>query len=195
MARLQRIGFWLTVIGTHVQLATDRDRSTGDAAQADRDFADQLRSLFDQGLRLAIGMLNDQQEAEDAVQEALIVAWRKGRSIKEPEKLGSWFSGVVANQCRNARRDSWFSRVVLGLPENLPTRSEESGAVMGEDLRSAVARLPYKDRLVVVLYFYLDMPLEKVAVSTGASVSATRARLYRAIKRLRPGIDIEEELT
>ncbi len=186
--------FSRTVIGTDVQLVTDRERSTNDEAQADRDFADQLRSLVDQGLRLAIGMLNDTQAAEDAVQEALIVAWRKGRSIRQPEKLGSWFSGVVANQCRNVRRGTWVSRVVLGLPDNLTTRSEEPADVFGQDLRRAVARLPHKDRLVVVLYFYLDMPIEKVAASAGDSIPATRARLYRAIKRLRPGVDIEEEL-
>ena len=184
----------MTVIGKDVQLVTDRERSKNDQVQSDRDFGDQLRSLFDRGLRVALGMLNDTHAAEDAVQEAMVVAWQKGRSIREPEKLGSWFAGVVANQCRNARRGSWFSRVVVGLPEHLTTRSDEAGAVVGQDLRRAVARLPHKDRLVVVLYFYLDMPLDQVAASTGASVSATRARLYRAIKRLRPGVDIEEEL-
>jgi DNA-directed RNA polymerase specialized sigma24 family protein len=47
---------------------------------------------------------------------------------------------------------------------------------------------------VVVLYFYLDMPLEEVAAATNKSVGATRARLYRSIKKLRPGVDVEEAL-
>ena len=51
-----------------------------------------------------------------------------------------------------------------------------------------------QDRLVVVLYFYLDMPLEEVAVVAGSSVGATRARLYRAINKLRPDLAVQEAL-
>jgi DNA-directed RNA polymerase specialized sigma24 family protein len=47
---------------------------------------------------------------------------------------------------------------------------------------------------VVVLYFYLDMPLEEVAAIMGSSTGAARARLYRAISKLRPGVAIEEAL-
>jgi DNA-directed RNA polymerase specialized sigma24 family protein len=47
---------------------------------------------------------------------------------------------------------------------------------------------------VVVLYFYLDMPVDEVATVAGSSVGATRARLYRAIKKLRPSIAVEEAL-
>jgi len=64
----------------------------------------------------------------------------------------------------------------------------------GADLRREVARLRYQDRLVVVLFFYLDMPLDEVAAATRSSVGATRARLYRAVKKLRPGLDVEEAI-
>lgn len=64
----------------------------------------------------------------------------------------------------------------------------------GADLRRAIAKLAHEDRLVVVLYFYLDMPLEEVAAVTGKSAGAARARLYRAVGKLRPGVAIEEAL-
>jgi RNA polymerase sigma-70 factor (ECF subfamily) len=64
----------------------------------------------------------------------------------------------------------------------------------GADLRRAVSRLRHEDRLVVVLYFYLDMPLEDVAAVVGVSVSAVRARLYRSIRKLRPDLDPQEAL-
>jgi DNA-directed RNA polymerase specialized sigma24 family protein len=57
-----------------------------------------------------------------------------------------------------------------------------------------VARLRHHDRLVVVLYFYLDMPLDDVAAVVGSSVGATRVRLYRAINKLRPDLAIQEAL-
>ena len=52
----------------------------------------------------------------------------------------------------------------------------------------------HDDCLVVALYFFLDMPLDEVAAVTGSSVGAARARLYRAIKKLRPDVAIEEAL-
>jgi DNA-directed RNA polymerase specialized sigma24 family protein len=66
--------------------------------------------------------------------------------------------------------------------------------VHGADVRRAISRLGYDDRLAVVLYFYLDMPLDEVATVAGRSVGATRARLYRAIRKLRPDVAIEEAL-
>jgi RNA polymerase sigma-70 factor, ECF subfamily len=80
------------------------------------------------------------------------------------------------------------------LPEQLSVVSAEEPTLRGTDLRRAVSRLRHADRLVVVLYFYLDMPLEDVAAVAGSSVGATRARLYRSIKRLRPDLSIQEAL-
>jgi DNA-directed RNA polymerase specialized sigma24 family protein len=80
------------------------------------------------------------------------------------------------------------------VPDHLAVVSAEENALRGADLRRAVACLRPKDRLVVVLYFYLDMPLSEVAAVTGSTLAATRARLYRSIQRLRPGVDFEEAL-
>jgi RNA polymerase sigma-70 factor (ECF subfamily) len=101
---------------------------------------------------------------------------------------------VVANKCRNARRRKWVADVRLGLPDQLSVVSGEERSLNGTDLRRAVARLRHADRLVVVLYFYLDMPLDDIAAVARSSVSATRARLYRSIRKLRPDLDLQEAL-
>jgi DNA-directed RNA polymerase specialized sigma24 family protein len=101
---------------------------------------------------------------------------------------------VVANNCRNARRRKWVADVRLGLPEQLSVVSGEERSLRGTDLRRAIARLRHEDRLVVVLYFYLDMPLEDVAAVARCSVGAARARLYRSVQRLRPELAVEEAL-
>ena len=157
-------------------------------------FADLLRPLIEPGFRLALAMLHDSQAAEDAVQEASFTAWRKLGRIHDRGRLRPWFLGVVANKCRNARRSKWSSAVNIGLPEEISVVSAEEPTLRGADLRRAVARLRHDDRLVVVLYFYLDLSLDEVASAVGSSVSATRARLYRSIKRLRPDLDVEEAL-
>ena len=177
-----------------MQRVADIEQFDGSRAAHDRAFAELLQPLIEPGFRLALAMLRDASAAEDVVQEASFTAWRKLGRIKDQGKLRPWFLGVVANKCRNARRSKWFAGVSLGVPEHLAVGSAEERAVRGADVRAGVARLRHDDRLVVVLFFYLDMPLEEVAAVAGSSVGATRARLYRAIHRLRPGLTIEEAL-
>jgi RNA polymerase sigma-70 factor, ECF subfamily len=163
-------------------------------AVSEQTFADLLHPLIEPGFRLALAMLHDPQAAEDAVQEASFTAWRKVARMRDQGKLRPWFLGVVANKCRNARRKKWVAGVSLGLPDQLSVASPEDQALRGADLRRAISRLGHADRLVVVLYFYLDMPLEEVAAIAGSSVGATRARLYRSVQKLRPDLDLQEAL-
>jgi RNA polymerase sigma-70 factor (ECF subfamily) len=176
-----------------MQQVADLKPTTASQPVSDSTFADLLKPLIEPGFRLALAMLHDAQAAEDAVQEASLTAWSKLGPMNSQGRLRPWFLGVVANKCRNARRSRWKG-VRLGLPEAISVASAEEGALRGADLRRAIARLRHNDRLVVVLYFYLDMPLEEVAAVTRSSLGATRARLYRSIKRLRPEIDLQEAL-
>jgi RNA polymerase sigma-70 factor (ECF subfamily) len=166
------------------------------AAQAisERAFADLLTPLIEPGFRLALAMLHDPQAAEDVVQDASFTAWHKLARIQDRDRLRAWFLGVVANKCRNARRRKWVADVRLGLPDQLSVASGEERSLSAADLRRAVARLRHEDRLVVVLYFYLDMPLDDIAAVARSSVGATRARLYRSIRKLRPDLDLQEAL-
>jgi RNA polymerase sigma-70 factor (ECF subfamily) len=160
---------------------------------SERAFSELVYPLVELGYRLACGMLHDAQAAEDAVQEASLTAWRKIGRVTDQDKFRSWFLSIVANECRNARRRKWTAAVTLGLPE-LVVRSSEERVLRGVDLRRALSQLNHRDRLVVVLYFYVDLPLEEVAPIIGSSVGATRARLYRSIHRLRPDLEIQEAL-
>jgi RNA polymerase sigma-70 factor (ECF subfamily) len=148
----------------------------------DASFELALEDAIGPGYRLACGMLHDPPAAEDAVQEAAIKAWRKRDRLREGAPLLPWFLGIVANECRNHFRRRWTS--VLVRPHvvvEMPAADLEAGA----DLRRELLLLSDPDRLVVVLYFHLDMSLEEIAAVTGRSVAAVRGRLYRAIHKLR----------
>ena len=84
------------------------------------------------------------------------------------------------------------SRCRAAVARSVPAPDES--VLLGADLRRAILSLPPGGRLVVVLFFYLDLPLEDVARVAGLSTSAARGRLYRSIKRLRPQLDPEEAL-
>jgi DNA-directed RNA polymerase specialized sigma24 family protein len=64
--------------------------------------------------------------------------------------------------------------------------------VRDADLRRALAGLGDEERLAVYVFFYLDLPLEEAAAVLGLSVPAARSRIYRAARRLRPSLELDE---
>jgi RNA polymerase sigma-70 factor, ECF subfamily len=177
-----------------VQHVLDSNPLITPLAGREKDFEDLILPLAERGYRLACAMLHDPNAAQDAVQEACLTAWRKLSSVRDRGRVRPWFFGIVVNECRNSRRLKWVASVNVGLPEELTVVSAEEKILRGADLRNAVNQLGKLDRLVVILFFYVDLPLEEVAVVLGSSVGAARARLYRAVKRLRPDLEIQEAL-
>jgi RNA polymerase sigma-70 factor (ECF subfamily) len=140
-------------------------------------------------------MLGDREAAEDAVQEASLNAWRNIRRLRrDTASLRPWFLTIVANQCRSMRRAPWWR--VLRLP-NFPERTGVSGPGNDErlDLENALRRLTDQQRLVLVLHYYLDLPMEEVAATLGISKAAAKTRVHRAVRALRPAIETTEAKT
>jgi RNA polymerase sigma-70 factor (ECF subfamily) len=146
-------------------------------------FADLLRPEYRTALRLAYGLLQDVDEAEDAVQEAAFSAWRRIGNLREGSSLRPWFLGIVANQCRTVKRSRWWSVTKAEPPD---TEAPATDLVASIDLRRALRRIGYDERLVLVLRYYLDMSFEDIATTLGISPKAARTRVERAIHRLRP---------
>jgi RNA polymerase sigma-70 factor (ECF subfamily) len=145
--------------------------------------------LVEPAIRLAYSMLGDRWEAEDAAQEAVTRAWRKLHQLRPGMPVRPWFLAIVVNHCRNIRRTRWFS--TIRIPDIFGGRPEPDLEKL--DLERALERLPAIDRHALFLHFYLDLPVDEVAVALRISSSAARARIYRACHRLRPDL-IEEDL-
>ena len=167
---------------------TLRDAMAGDPAAFDA----LLVPLLDPAYRLAAVLLGDRTEAEDAVQEAALKAWSRLRQLRgDRSRLRSWFLSVVANECKMSRRRSWWS--VVRMPElGGKGRSAEDAVVRAIDLQRAIRKLPEEDRVALFSYFYLDLPLDEAARVMRVPVGTAKSRIYRAARRLRPGIAVEE---
>jgi RNA polymerase sigma-70 factor, ECF subfamily len=153
-------------------------------------FAALVGPLVEPALRLAYSVLGDRAEAEDATQDALTSAWRKLHQLREGMPVRPWLLAIVINRCRNIRRTHWFHHVRV--PETSPAREVTDSGIERMDIDSAVARLPQRDRQALFLHFYLDLPIDEVALTLGISPSAAKGRIYRACQRLRPGLTGEE---
>ena len=155
-------------------------------------FATLVEPLLDPAYRLAAVMLADRSMAEDAVQEASIKAWRKlGQLRGEVGSLRSWFLSIVANECRMVRRQRWWSVTKLAEVTPLQVVKDQFDAT-STDLKTALLRLRPEERLPLVLYFYLDLPLEEVARTLELSPAAAKARIYRTARKLRSDLTLEE---
>jgi RNA polymerase sigma-70 factor (ECF subfamily) len=141
--------------------------------------------LIDHGFRLAFGMLHDREAAEDAVQEATVRSWRKLGNLRPGSEVRPWFLAIVANQCRTVARGRWWS--VLRLEGAGGSSSGfEDRIVRGADLRAALRKLTLDQREVLVLRYYLDLPLDEVAAITGVPVGTVKSRINRGLAAMRP---------
>ncbi len=174
-------------------LVLEQDWTLRDAVAGDPSAFDALLApLLDPAYRLATVLLDDRVEAEDVVQEAALKAWSKLDQLRgDRSRLRAWFLSIVANECRMARRRPWWA--VLRQPEvGREAASAEDRAVRDLDLQRAIGRLPGVDRLALFSYFYLDLPLDEAARVMGVPLGTAKSRIYRAARRLRPGVDLEE---
>ncbi len=84
---------------------------------------------------------------------------------------------------------------MIKLPDvHRPGRWSEERTLDSLDMRIAVGKLAEADRLLLFLYYGLDLPLEEVASILGLSSAGTKTRLYRILKRLRPALATREGL-
>jgi len=142
-----------------------------------------LDPILPLGYRLAFGMLRSEADAEDAVQDAALSAWRGFHRFRRDAELRPWFLTIVANRCRSLRRAPWYR--VLKLP-TLPSAGSLPGEdAEGIDLRRALDALPHGERLLIVLRFYLDLSYDQVGAVIGTSAKAAKSRTHRALARLR----------
>ena len=155
------------------------------AARADFDAL--IGPHLEAGYRTALAILQDPHHAQDAVQESAFKAWRKLHQLNEGSPARPWFLAIVANQCRSERRRRWWS--VIRVPEVPQPQNEVESESL--DIGRELAKLPREDRLALFLYFYLDLPLEEVGSVLGVSAGGAKTRVYRAAKRLRPGLEMD----
>jgi RNA polymerase sigma-70 factor, ECF subfamily len=143
-----------------------------------------LEPVLPAAYRLAVGLLQSHPDAEDALQEAVLKAWQHFGRFRHGSDPKPWLLTIVANECRRQRRTRW--RSVVKLPGSLEAKvGEPTADPETADLRRALYRLPYEQRLAVILRYYLDLSFGEVGQTLGVSTKAAKSRTYRALERLR----------
>jgi RNA polymerase sigma-70 factor (ECF subfamily) len=154
--------------------------------------AELLLAAVPEAHRLAASVLRDPVGAEDAVQDALLRAWNRRRSIRfelgEPQR---WFMRIVLNVCRDELRRRRRQPVSTVEPAAGPSVEAAWAAEEHADLERAIGRLTEDEQMVLGLRFGRDMTVPQIAIQTGLPEGTVKSRLHYALEHVRAALDAE----
>jgi RNA polymerase sigma-70 factor (ECF subfamily) len=158
----------------------------GGQVATDDVFAALTRRNVDAAYRLAWAILRDGSDADDATQDAFAIAWRKRSSLREPDRFEAWFGKILVNVCRDRLRRSMGGRVrpLEEAPE--ATVGDSSSSVSNRDaVGRALDRLDADHRIVVILRYWADLPVDEIGGRLGIPAGTVKSRLHNALKTMR----------
>jgi RNA polymerase sigma-70 factor (ECF subfamily) len=164
------------------------------AKRGDREAFDSLTRLTgDRCMAIAFRILRDFDLADDAVQAALLTAWRELRTLRDPGRFEPWLHRILTNACyAEARQRRRRSSEVRLLPVEAEYGPDEYAAVENRDqLERAFRRLTVQQRAVLVFHHYLGLSLPEVAARTGLPLGTVKSRMHHAKQALRASLDAE----
>lgn len=129
----------------------------------------------------------DAELADEAVQSAWPIAWRKLDTVRDPERLRPWLISIAVNEARQLARRRRRGRVLeISVAMDPSTTTTDPASRAGDiDLRNALGRLKPEDRALIALRYVAGFDSNELARAMGMSPSGTRARLARLLGRLR----------
>jgi RNA polymerase sigma-70 factor, ECF subfamily len=165
------------------------------AKQGDGEAFDALaRAVGDKCMAIAVRILRDADLAEDAVQAALITAWRELRSLRDPEAFEPWLHRILTHACyAEARRRRRWSTAVRVLPMEATSGPDETLSVQDRDqLERAFRRLTLEQRAVLVFHHYLGLPMSEVADRLDIPIGTAKSRVHFATAALRASLEADD---
>ena len=142
---------------------------------------------------LARLILGDTHQAEDAVQDALIRAWRGLPELRDPERWDAWLHRLVVNACADHGRRGMRQPVEVRMVRMEPSVGDHTGSIGDHDqLERGLRRLRPQHRAAVVLHFYLGLTVPEVAETLDVPVGTAKSRIHYAVEALRAALEADE---
>ena len=171
------------ILRAPVQPAIVRDRAF------DPVFAASLEAELAMAYRLAGYLLADSAEAQDAVQEASVRAWRGWPRLREQEKFHAWFSQILVNVCRT-RLSQRSKRRTLDIEDvDLESGDPFRASLARDAIGRALSCLSKELRMVVVLRYWGELSLAEIADRLKIPVGTVKSRHHAALQAMRRRID------
>jgi RNA polymerase sigma-70 factor (ECF subfamily) len=167
------------------------------ASSGDRDaFASLVHQVSDSLFAVAFRILRDTGLAEDALQNALVTAWRQLPRLRESSRFEAWIHRILVHACYDeSRRSRQFAANVRVLDISQSSSPDSSRGVADRDeLERAFRKVRLDQRAVFVLHHYVGLPLVEVAETLGIPAGTARSRLHYATRSLRSAMTAGAEI-
>jgi RNA polymerase sigma-70 factor (ECF subfamily) len=169
------------------------------ARRGDRDAFEALVRQEVAGVnRMALAILGNAADADEATQDAFLSAWRSFRSLRDPGRFDAWLGRIVVNACRMTLRRRRGVREIALEPDDRSAEVDRAQIVAEDPAQIAVdalafdrafERLSIDERQLLTLAYADDRPLDEVARLLGIPVGTVKSRLSRARSALARALD------
>ena len=172
------------------------DRDLVEAARnGDREaYVDLIRARTDRLFAIAQRILRDIDRAEDALQDALVIAWRDLRGLRDPDRFDAWLQRLLINVCiAQATRERRRTANLRVLPvDDGPAAPDDLLTIADRDLlERGFRRLPPDQRAILVLHHYLGFAPSEIAEALGIPAGTARSRLHNAHRAMRAALEAD----
>ena len=139
-------------------------------------------------------ILRDPELARDGVQDGYIRAWRTLPALRDPDRFDAWLRRLIVHSCIDIMRRRRHRAIEVELtPIDVPAGGDFTSTVADRDqVEEALRHLDPEWRAVVVMHYFLGMPLPEVARALGIPLGTAKSRLHRSIQVMRIAVETEE---
>jgi len=173
------------------------DRDLVEAARRnDREaFAVLVHQVSDSLYAVAQRILRDSGLAEDALQNALVLAWRRLPKLRDPDRFEAWIHRILVHACYDESRRArpWRAAVRVISIDGLTSPDGTEAIADRDELERAFRRLPIEQRAIFVLHHYLGLPLVEIAELLEIPARTARSRLHYSMAGLRDALRADAE--
>jgi len=177
--------------------ASDNRLHKGDAMDKEQ-FIEHMMEAEETMFHLALSILHQEQDCSDAVQEAVLKAYAKRDTLKNPSCFKTWIIRILINECytflrRQRRQISMEPELMEG---NLPDAQADFGAYVKEeylDLYQAINSLKEQDKICVLLFYMEDYSVSEVAQILQIPEGTVKSRLHKSRIQLKDMLKEDQE--
>ncbi len=150
-------------------------------------FTEEIRARERTLYRVAVGILENDADAADAVQDALLKAWEKRHTLRQPQFFGTWLTRILINRCKQQLR---ASRPQQELTDQVPAALPDT--TQGVALRMALTALDPAHRVPVLLYHLEGYSVKEISRVLLLPQGTVKSRLSRGRAKLKHMLEEQE---
>ena len=139
-------------------------------------------------------ILRDPELARDGVQDGYLRAWRTLPALRDPDRFDAWLRRLIVHSCIDIMRRRRHRAIEVDLtPIDVAGGGDFTSTIVDRDLvEEALRHLDPEWRAVVVMHYFLGMPLPEVATALGIPLGTAKSRLHRSIHAMRIAVGTDD---